>query len=111
MEKRYNMLKFNEKYYFFYFVCIFTLFALTGCTQSKNNLINTDSLGKLINDSYDTQTSSHEMVKLKNGVVIYKDNTTTNTPSGYSGVNFSPAKPIHFGPSEINFSPKKVNPK
>jgi len=58
----------------------------------------------------DQAQSNHEMVKLHNGVVIYRDKTTTPSPSGYAGINFAPAKPIHFGPSEVNFSPKKVNP-
>ncbi|MDD3014202.1 MAG: hypothetical protein PHC34_10915 [Candidatus Gastranaerophilales bacterium] len=64
-----------------------------------------------MNNSYNKSSDNHEMVKLKNGVVIYRDKTNTPSPSGYSRVNFSPAKPIHFGPEEINFAPKKVNPK
>jgi|GEM_PF-3440126 len=105
------MLKSYKKFYSLCFVCVFALLALNGCTKSEKSFINTSNLGSMVYTDRNDAQDNHEMVKLNNGVVIYKDKTNNPSPSGYTGVNFSPAKPIYFGPPDIRFSPKKVNPK
>lgn len=90
----------------------FLLVGITGCKERKNVIVNTDELGRMMHtDEAPSKSSNYEIVRLKNGVVIYKDKGTSQSPSGYKDVSFSPAKSIHFGPSELKFSPDKVDPK
>lgn len=94
------------------FICIFALFSLTGCERPENHIVKTSTLDKMIHSDYGIPNTGHdEMVRLNNGVVIYKDHTNAPSPSGYSAVNPSVAGQVKFGPSELNFAPKNVNPK
>lgn len=105
------MIRYSSNILLIIAVCFFML-AITGCKEQKNVIVNTDQLGEMMDKSdYSTRSGSHQVIRLKNGVVIYKDTSTARSPSGYSDVNFSPSKSIHFGPSEVKFSPDKVNPK
>lgn len=91
--------------------CFLLIFILTGCSTKpfiKTDIVNTAELADMMHKRDSAkQTNSPKMIRLDNGVIVYKDSSSSKAPSEYRDVNVSTSvQGIKFGPKEINFSPK-----
>ncbi|EKE02137.1 MAG: hypothetical protein ACD_20C00420G0005 [uncultured bacterium] len=86
------------------FVILLTV-IITGCSTHTPSIVNTQTLEKReIFDEPETRPN-HEMIKLNNGVVIYRDRSSSKKSS-----SDSQAASVHFnfGPKELDFDHNPV---
>ena len=71
---------------------------LTGCSTTSPSIIDTSGLSPSGGGAEKEDGSNYEMVKLSNGVIVYKDKSLSKKePSEDSSSGLA------FGPREINF--------
>ncbi len=77
---------------FFVFLFFLTSILLCGCKKASSINIRheTPELAKKIQQKQEVKT----VVKKSSGIIIYKDNSTTNATG---------AGNVHFGPKDLNF--------
>lgn len=95
------------------FILLTTVFTgITGC--GKQSIISVSELNKISKDKTEdkAQSDNYEIIRLDNGTVVYKDIQERKVPSEYRDYSINPASSgIQFGPRDIRFSPRNVNPK
>lgn len=86
------------------------LSGITGC--SRHSFVNDNLFKSSVEEDNTDKGSSLEVINLENGVVMYRDKEKREIPSEYNDYKVNPtSSSIHFGPGEIKFTPKNVNPK
>lgn len=78
---------------------------MSGC--NKDN-----SIKKKKNEAWNifgskAKSDKPELIKLKNGIFVYKDNSPSENPPDYSGKDPFNNLETNFGPSSINFNAEK----
>lgn len=83
------------------------LLCLNGCERkdSSSSIINQEELSKIMHTDDAPQSKGYEMVKLQNGMIVYKDNVKAKNASDKK--SFGISKSIHFGPRDIDFGRSK----
>ena len=80
----------------FIFVCVLISFVLFGCKNDGIKFYRESGVQQLMNDAKENlniNSNTPTTTRSKSGVVIYKDNSTSNTTGGSA----------NFGPKDINF--------
>lgn len=75
------------------YIFILFFFAVMFCGCSASRSINIKHDVPDVAKKFTKDNTSKAVVKKSSGVIIYKDNSTTNTTGGN----------IHFGPNDLNF--------
>lgn len=82
------------------------LLCLNGCERKdSSSIINQAELSKIMHTDEVQQSKGYEMVKLQNGMIVYKDNVKSK--NGSDQKSFGVSKPIQFGPRDIYFGHNK----
>ena len=98
------MKKFLALYSIALVLCFFSLtIFMTGCR--KDSEPKKATIWEMLASK--KKPSKPELIKLKNGVFVYKDNTPTETPPDYNGKDPFNNLETKFGPSKVNFNGEK----
>ena len=93
------------------FLVFFTglLSGINGC--SRQGFVNDNLFKSSIKNDNTDKRPRLEVIKLDNGTIMYRDKEKRNVPPEYNDYKINPSSSnINFGPKEIRFSPKKINP-
>ncbi|OGI22862.1 MAG: hypothetical protein A2287_10415 [Candidatus Melainabacteria bacterium RIFOXYA12_FULL_32_12] len=84
-------------------IIVASTFIITGC--GTTSIVNTGNLQKNVSGDEPENNSSYEMVKLSNGLIIYRDRSVSRNSSTKSQ---SSSSSFNFGPREVGFDPDPV---
>jgi hypothetical protein len=100
------MKKFLAVYSIVLIVCVFSLaFFMTGCSQNSSKKDNKNSAWNIFGPK--GKSAEPELVRLKNGVFVYKDASPSEVPPDYKGRDPFTSLEASFGPSKVDFSGEK----
>lgn len=69
---------FKKNFKFEILICFIAVLALTGCETKSVSVINGEMFSKIVQgESKKPEKLNYEMVKLSNGVVVYKDRSVS----------------------------------
>jgi hypothetical protein len=82
------------------------IFLLTGCQPVDKQLLKSESTNNKLK-KYIKYDGTHEIKKASNGVIVYKDNTLTNTTvlPDFAIKSESSSPNFDFGPGVVKFGP------
>jgi len=100
------MKKFLAVYSIVLILCVFSLaFFMTGCSQNSSKKERESRSWNIFGSK--EKPAEPELIRLKNGVFVYKDASPSEAPPDYKGRDPFTSLEASFGPSKVNFSGEK----